>query len=195
MDYVSTKFLVSLSDMKDYLDAGDANSTEEGIIGQLINWASSMFDEETDRNLLADDHIEYYDGNGLKVLNLQNYPVNSSVTEIAAYIDGDWDFTEDTKLDSDSIFIKSSEGQLVYKDGVFTRGNQNIKVSYNAGYSTVPYDLRMACMELVGLLWKERNGKNWGVNSISMQDMSRTFYERGFPPRVEQVLRRYRRQR
>lgn len=53
---------------------------------------------------------------------------------------------------------------IVYYPGVFINGHQNIFVWYTAGYTTVPYSLEMACIELVK--WKhDRSKKDFSLRS------------------------------
>jgi hypothetical protein len=191
MDYDSSVFLVTLSDLKTYLgyDAGDLDDDE--ILGHMLQIVREQFDEYCDRTLLAADHTEYYSGDGARTLVLANYPVNSTRSEIAVYVDQDQEFGADTQLDEDDIAIDSSAGILHYVGGSWPRGDRNIKVVYNAGHETVPYDLKGITYTAVSRMWKQRQDKHWGYSTFSRGDFSMSLIDGEYTAREMAVLNRY----
>lgn len=72
-------------------------------------------------------------------------------------------------LDGDYSF--EPESGVLESGGGFPRGNRNIFVEYNAGYSTVPYAVQQLCAELVAQAYNHiRTGE--GVSRGSLGDMS-----------------------
>lgn len=62
---------------------------------------------------------------------------------------------------------------LIYSNSIFTSGHQNILVDYTAGYTTIPYVLEQACIELV--VYKYNKSKIDGVmKSETLGDYSYT---------------------
>ena len=49
-----------------------------------------------------------------------------------------------------------SQTQLFVRGFRFSRGIQNVTISYSAGYTTIPPDIAQACIELVALRYRER---------------------------------------
>lgn len=191
MDYDSTIFLASISDAKDFLDITGSGDDEK--LGFILSAVAREFDDYTGRTLLSEEHTEYYDGPGYsRQIALDNYPVTSSNTEIDVRIDGTWTFPESTKVDSDLLMISSTNGILSYY-GYFPAGVKNIKVVYTAGYSTVPYAIKKACLEAVGFMWQRMKQKSWAQQSISQQDVTTTLITEELPSSVIKVLDKYRR--
>jgi phosphoribosyl-AMP cyclohydrolase len=193
MSYDSTQFLVTLDEMIDFLAIEEPTQEQENQIGFMLNMLSEFCDNYTNRDLLAADHTERLNGTGTQVLALSNYPINSTSSTISAYIDPDWEFTADDKVDADDIYIDSENGMIVYKDGIWTRGLANIKVIYNAGYESVPYDLQLSIQEAVAYFWERKEQKLWAKSSVSKGDTSVTRITQSLPDTVTAVWDRYRR--
>lgn len=189
MDYNSAVFLVSISDMKDYLDI--SNTSDDGRIGHLIEVVSREFDTECHRAFLEESHTEYRDGNGTSQLWLENAPV-SAVTSI--HVDSVRDFGGDTLVDSDNYFVDTDAGVVIRNTGHWPREHRNIKVVYTAGYTqaNVPLDLRGAVYERVAQLWRRMVEKRVDITSRGdAAGENRSFITERFPPTVTEVLERY----
>jgi len=191
MTYESEYFLVSLDDSKSYLDIDDTD--DDAIIGYLMNVVSKLFDTVTGRTLIAADLTEYYQGDGTDTLYLRSYPVNSTTSEIEVYIDEDRLFDADTKQAAANLWIDSDMGRLVH-EGRELHKDEPVKVVYNAGYAqdSVPYDLRLAALEWLGVLYKRKQEGRFDVNTLSRGDVSYTYLDT-MPHTVRDVLRRYER--
>ena len=104
----------------------------------------------------------YYDGLGFRELFLRQYPI-WRVDQVA--VDGDRAFGSATVISTDGadIIVYGEEGRVYSEAGYFTRGNQNVRVKYYAGYSTtalvgsypLPADLRQVIVEMVVQSMKE----------------------------------------
>lgn len=187
MTYESEFFLVSLDDCKSYLEIDDTD--DDNIIGYLMNVVSKLFDTYTDRTLVAADITEYHEGYGTDTLFLNSYPVNSTTSTIEVYRDADRVFGTETKIDGGNLFLDADAGKLVY---VGSRFDRPIKVVYNAGYTTVPYDLRGAALEALGVLYKRRQEGRFDTSTYSRDVASYTYLDQ-FPHTVMNTLKRYRR--
>lgn len=146
---------------------------------------------------LATDNIESYIANKVRLQEITGLIVDGSGDEFLQLpffpivsIQGEDDSTRYTKLqyrDSASSAwtnLFSSEAdlttylhidtvhpyQLEILDGeTFPYGTKNIKVSYNAGYETIPGDIIRVCLEMVKVMWDESNqgSGRLGMNSRS----------------------------
>jgi hypothetical protein len=72
----------------------------------------------------------------------------------------------------------------------FPKGTRNVKVTYTAGYTTVPEDIKQACMEMVALRLDER--KRIGVSSQSIAGESVSYKDQDMPMSVQATLQKYR---
>ncbi|GAH29574.1 unnamed protein product, partial [marine sediment metagenome] len=95
-------------------------------------------------------------------------------------------------VDSDDYHVYR-QGRISLESGYFTEGFKKVAVSYVAGFTPVPADIKLAVNKLISIDYKtgKRRGfvaEKIGDYSYRMPDMSRSA---GFPPEVEQTLRQY----
>ena len=67
------------------------------------------------------------------------------------------------------LLIPKEKHGIILEGGIFIKGIQNFRITYNAGYATLPYDINLACKELVKIaLDNSPLGKSYlGVTAIS----------------------------
>lgn len=189
----SSLFLVDLSEMKDYLGFADDDTDRDNQLGLFINLVSSLCELNTDRQFLEQEFTEYYNGSTSDKILLRQYPVISDEGTIQVWIDTDRDFGADTLIDSDDLVVDQNNGILYYTGGEWGVGVRHIKVTYTAGYTTIPYALRLSVMEAVAFFWKRKNEKSWGLNSISKGESSITRFQTALPETVKDIWGRYER--
>ncbi|WP_051957231.1 head-tail connector protein [Bacillus sp. UNC322MFChir4.1] len=137
---LSSNALTNLEAIKSYLKINSGQNTDDSRLEDLINSCSIAIENHCKRKFKEQTYSEEeYDGNGLKYLHLQQYPVKSvdSVT-----VDG-------ILLSSDQYKVKKSNGTLIRTNSIWPQGDINVVVTYVAGYSTIPNDLELACKHLV----------------------------------------------
>ncbi len=154
--------LTTKARVKEFMGMDSNFTDDDDLIDRLITEESKTISQECGRTFHSADYTEYYCGNGDNELLVANYPINS--------VSGIWDDTDrewgdDTKIDSDDIIISNRiEGVVILKNTYFVKsGLENIKITYNAGYSTIPTDLELACTQKVVADYIEAKG---GVNAI-----------------------------
>lgn len=187
--------LISLDALKAYLSADNTDEfltdTSTDIeLERIINAASRYANRYTGVDLLSREHTEYYDGDGSRTLFLDNFPVTSSVSEIALYIDTDREYEDDDKVDSGDIVLYENTGKVIVEDTVFSRGYQSVKITYTAGYALadVPGDLAYAVKLICAAMWKKKKDKLVSVSSISVDGSSITIAEKDIPPLAAEIL-------
>jgi hypothetical protein len=188
----SSKFLVSLADMKEYLGLSDDDATRDDRIGYFINIVSEFVDSYCNREILQGVHTEYHDGPGDSVIMLNQAPVASNPTP-TVFVDPDHEWSADDKVAEDDWWIDETAGELWRKDGVWPLGRRNVRVIYTAGYTTVPYDLQLSVFEAVAYLRSRQEGKLWGISSKTLAETSVTRFELDFPETVKMIWSRYKR--
>lgn len=164
--------LTSLANLKEYL--GITDNSKDNLLENIINRATDMIENYCDgRRFVSTLYTnEEYDGTGTFFINARNFPI----TALNAYErnqgnvgDTDWE-----SLQSDFVkFIDGGQGpgQFYYKMG-FIRGVRNYRFTYTAGYTTVPYDLEEACLELCVYIYKDKQSK--GLKSETLGEYSYT---------------------
>lgn len=142
--------LTSVADVKESLGIASGDSSQNNLIIRKINQATEMI--EGFCNLARDHHFasttytqEEYDGTGINQLSLKARPVTAlSAFQFRSSINNDdsWD-----DVDSDNYFLDANAGVI---DLLFTQSRNwnRYRVTYTAGFTTIPADLAEACVML-----------------------------------------------
>lgn len=188
----STNALITVAEFKSYIGQSTGSTSNESRYEDLINQASIRFNTITRRKLKGRSITEYRDGDSSQELYTNEWPIESVSTNISIWVDIDRNYTTDTKVDSTNIIIYSTKGQIKLKNDSFSAGDQSVKMTYTAGYSTVPEDLKYACKEYCRLMWKREASNQIGIKSQSVEGGTVT-YEQDMPWSVRRILDYYKR--
>ena len=141
-------------------------TTEEAHVNLLIDHASHWFRNTGCKRILKSQSVgpEYYDGPGGYELILKQRPV-TGVTSIYQDLDKVWGST--TEISSDDYQIDEPAGIIILKNLYFYRGRLTIKITYTAGYTTIPYDLEQAAIRLVDYWYQKDKYKRTDIKSVS----------------------------
>ena len=140
--------------------------TNNTRLERYINSVSSFLERECDRLFHSAIYTdEEYNGTGGTKLWLKNYPI-ISITAMSFYNRYNHttliDLVEDTHY-----FAYLDMGRLDCLIGVWTKDTRNIRITYTAGFATIPEDLKVLCMDIIDFqmtkkrmivaqgLWKE----------------------------------------
>lgn len=203
--------LATLEEIKNYLQINSTN--EDARLANLVNYASSIVETYCNRNFEQANVTEYRDG-GRNSVFVDRIPINS-INVVAEYngssyvtlngpnADGSlpdnvtsnsnalqyvWDSEtgEITRLDYPQARLRSS----VLGVPIFDNYPKGVKITYNGGYSTIPYDLKMAVLDYVKMLHKhEEISRN-----VAFQGEAKTTHPlaANFPAHIKRVLDLYR---
>jgi len=175
--------LTTLASVKEYLGIKSVDNNSDAVINTVISNVSKLIKNYCGRDLVSTSYTEYYNGNGKRHLRVKQYPI-TEITEINDDDDNVWDSTTEIVLTDVLYSSKTSGAELAnlgivaLRDNVFSLGLANIKISYTAGYSSIPSDLELAAKRLVGANLKE--GKENGL-VISVQS------EEDTPKRLREI--------
>ena len=154
--------IIVKAEVKEFL--GIEETDDDDLIDDLITRKEAEEQNRIDRQLEAADYTEFYDGDNSDTLLLNNYPIN---TITSLWDDTSRDYATGDLIDPDDIFIYSVEGKIVL-DGIhFAKGNQNIKIIFNAGYETVdmPPEVKGALIKIVSSEYLYAKGSIEAVES------------------------------
>jgi uncharacterized phiE125 gp8 family phage protein len=142
--------LATLADAKAWLNVSQIG--DDALLQRLITGASEFIQQYLSRTVPTTTYTnERYNGKGGQRLMLRNWPIQSVTLVTATDQTGtvQWSYGPSYFwFDDRSIYLNTTDA--------FVRGLGNITVTYTAGYSTPPYGLTQACLELVALRYKER---------------------------------------
>lgn len=178
--------LCSLDNVKNFLEI--TVSGTDDLISELINRYSILFETYMGKNILSREYTEYYDGGGHSELFTAQYPI-TVVSGI--WDDSDWSWPDSTLVDATDYMITRNEDSIVFKYTTLNDNSMNIKIIYTAGYSSIPEDIKMACIEEVAKSYKGRQEIN--VLSKTLGDGSVSFHETDLLSKTKLTLNRYRR--
>jgi len=172
--------LTTVAKVKAHLKKTD--TTDDALLAALVLSAQAMIEKYCQRHFDAADYgPEYYDGNGECDLLLNEFPL-ISITSL--YVDAERVYGSDCLLVEGTDFVKYKDegrielltettGSYVSASG-FVKAPLAVKVSYRAGYATIPYDLELAANEMVAFLFNNR-GVVRNVQSQSIGGYSESF--------------------
>jgi len=149
-DEIAITGFTTLSNVKEFFRV--TGTGMDTLIAKLILRITAEIQNYCERKLFSAVYTQYYSGDGYQTLLVDEYPI-TAITSI--HDDDDHVYGADTLIDSgDYIFnagSKSANCGLIKMDGsYFSRGTENIKIVYTAGYTTIPGDVEEACILMIG---------------------------------------------
>lgn len=162
--------LCTVADVKELLGIPDSDTSKDNLIKRKINQATEMIERYTGRRFKETTYTEEeYDATNTDQLILRQRPV-TAVSGFGArdtsLNDSDW-----SDIDSDLFFssLPNNSGVIDANFGLTGHWNR-YRITYTAGYSTIPADLAEACAQLAAFLVD--NGTS-GTNVKSKQEGQR----------------------
>lgn len=138
--------LTTVANVKYVWGRPQADTGDDDRIQTLINLISDRIEYWCGRKFTKQTYTdELHDGNGDNYLFLKQYPI-VSVTEIKR---------DDIAVDSDYYKVYEDEG-FVLKETYWTKGYQNLKVTYEAGFETIPPAIAEIAIEWIIMLLEGR---------------------------------------
>ena len=177
--------LCLIADVKAWL--GITAVTDDALITRLITAVSNFFRTTTGRIFDVEAYTETRSGNGQRTLYLRQYPIQSITVLVVNGVT--------IPAVAGNAFTLGRVGYIYSGDHItllgyeFTRGMDNILISYSAGYPTIPYDLAQAAIELVCFKYKEK--ERIGHESKSLAGETVAFIIKEVPESVKSVLNKY----
>lgn len=140
--------LTSVTDVKELL--GITDSSKDNLITRNINMATQMILNYCGvTSFSSTAYTEYYDGIGGTELVLRNKPI---ITFTSLSYRNTWgNVSSFTDLSTDQYYIDNDAG-IIQLLGRFFGSYKAWRVTYTAGYATIPSDLAEACARLAGYL-------------------------------------------
>lgn len=172
--------LTTVSDVKAWLNV--TATGDDNLIQRLITGASDFIEQYLSRDIVQTTYTnERYHGNDGVQLMLRNWPIVSvtsiTVTDQAANVLGSYTGAN-CWFDDRSIYLSTGD--------VFTAGRGNVQVTYVAGFTTVPYGLAQAAIELVSMRYRER--ERIGLASKGIEGATTSFSIKDMPASVKTIL-------
>lgn len=182
--------LVTFAEAQPYVGApaGDQAYVEQ-IITSASEWINGYVGYVlvgTDYDGTDDDSL--YDGDGSNSLWTKQFPLNTITT---IHQDADRTFGSDTLIAA-SDYVFYSTGKILLPNDRWYVGAKTIKVVYNAGYATIPDDLKQACIAIVDYYYKAFRDHRFGDGGETTVDYTIS-YIHGIPTEAKKLCDKYKR--
>lgn len=191
--------LVSAADLKTFLAI--TSSTLDAKLAAVKTDIEAMVKTYCGRDFLVPStpYTEYYDGDGSQQLIVNQRPV---ISVASIYIDSSCLFESGSLVPnlnsgSPAELISSqrklNSGIIELFSYAFQRGRRSVKITYSAGYATVPADLQRAVKLICAKAWKTQDLQMIGQISQQVGDKTVTYEPDSWPKEAAEILGRYRR--
>lgn len=180
--------LFTLAEFKEFVGVLSTYTTEDTKYEDYINAASWYLKQALDRPIKAQAVTEYHDGVGSDRIFLKHYPVMSVAS---LYSDPDYNFDASHLIAAADYQTYTDEGYIVLVSDAFDIGPRVIKITYRAGWDTIPYEIKLAGLEYAALLYEKFKNHRIGLTSVTDSSGSRSYFAE-IPKSVENVIKNYR---
>lgn len=194
--------LATLTDVQEIVKIdGGAQAHVTNLLAAANQWALDYIGCD----LAQASHTERLSGDGTRLLYPSYWPVTAVTSVVVENIgltlsvidyNDTTDSSQDVFLPEHGMFlVMRAVGETVYGLGVWPRGYGNIKITYTAGYATIPERVRRAVAQLTLLMRYEED--KIGKDDFSRGDRNATRVLRKVSdhPSVIEALDAYRRVR
>lgn len=155
--------LTSLADVKESLNIPSSTTTYDNLIRRKINQATRAIEAYCSRRFLSTVYTdEEYAATNTDELVLRQRPI-ISLTSLGIRDSGLNESNWET-IDSELYFTDSNAGVLNLMFNATGRWNR-YRVTYTAGYATIPEDLAEACATLAAFYFNNAAANDVGVSS------------------------------
>lgn len=160
MPSLNDNALTNVADVKESLGYTSGDHSKDNLIARKINQASQQIENYCGRVFRDLDYTELYNGSQIDEMVLNQRPVNSLtlVEYRATAINTDNWITLSDKY----YYVDESAGILKLLFNSAGRWDR-WRITYNAGYTTIPSDLAEACVSLVCFYVINADGSDVGV--------------------------------
>lgn len=155
--------LTTVADVKETLGIASSDSTWDNLIKRKINQATEIIEGWCNRRFKSTTYTdELYDATHDGQLLLRNYPV-ISFTSLSARDTTLNEGSFDT-VDSEHYFVDANAG-VIDAVSAFWGGYDQWRVTYTAGYATIPADLAEAAATLAAYLTTSDPSATLGISA------------------------------
>jgi len=193
--------LVTLQQYKDFAGLqGESENAKINVIIPAISQAVKTYCATSFIDYYSVDKTEYFDitDNLTYAIMVDESPLvsvslvrerqsqaDSWVTLVTENSDGSGKYDYILDIEKDTIFRTTATG-----DKYFPKGRKAVEVTYRAGYSATPEDLKLACFDLVKYYLKDERKASLVISGAQIQNQVSTSLREniGFPDHIKRIL-------
>lgn len=190
--------LTTLTDVKNYLKLNTTDATRDGILTLIIAAVEEKIKQYCHTDFKQTTYTnEYYDGDGTPILVVKHFPI---ISVASLYDDPDREFGSNSLIQATDYVIYKEKGiikliqdnDLITLTGEFSLGQQNIKITYDAGYTTVPYQIQLATIMWSVIQYNNYFNNTPGVSSRTVGDKTTRYNVEEMPIEVKGLIDTFR---
>ena len=193
--------LITLQQYKDFAGLqGESENAKINVIIPAISQAVKTYCATSFIDYYSSDKTEYFDITddltyaimvdesplvSVSLVRERQSQADSWVTLITENSDGSGKYDYILDLEKDTIFRTTATG-----DKYFPKGRKAVEVTYRAGYSATPEDLKLACFDLVKYYLKDERKSSLVISGAQIQNQVSTSLREniGFPDHIKRIL-------
>lgn len=180
--------IVTLTLVKEWMGIRETDASADEFLQRRIDNASRRIELYTGRKFKVQsitDELHDHEGGGVlytdffPIIQLSTEATPSDAQKLAALqhradVDSAW---ENVETDVDHIIFSSDSPVLALYDTVFYAGTKTVKISYKAGWTTIPEDIQQVCFEMVQQDWdnSKRGGGRLGLQTSARSEGTANF--------------------
>lgn len=172
--------LTTLAEFKSFAKLAAA-TTDDALLTAAITRLSAAIKNYTNRDILQASYTDILNGTGGSQIMTRQNPI-TAVSAVS--IDGitvnaaPAPATVGYRFDKRVVYLVGGQG--------FTRGAQNVSISYTAGYAAIPGDIQQAIHEWLNVIYREIERPGQSSKSIAGEVVA--FDIKDMPARVKRYL-------
>ena len=181
--------LTTLPNVKAWLNISDTQN--DALLTRLISEASEFAESWCSRSFNLATYIESRNGLGGQIMVMLNQPIASvsSVMVSGLSVPAQPPYGQPVTTSGPPGGYVFDASRIMLYGYWFARGFQNVVVNYTAGYTTPPYDLEQAVIDIVGAQFKYRS--RIGKVSEGLEQQTTVFSQAQVPPMALARLQTY----
>lgn len=157
--------LATLAQLKTHLGIATSEVKYDAKLNLFLNAASDWVETYCERRFAQQSHVELISGNRTNFFVTDQWPI-ISIAELRISSMRDW--LSATSLVPVTDYGISSDGiGVTYYPGYLPQGYDNMRITYIAGYATIPYDLQLGCIWAAEWFYLHNNRGDMGRTTAS----------------------------
>jgi hypothetical protein len=187
--------IITVDQLKTYLDISSANSDQDTLLGYLTSAAESFVQLYTGNAFSSATTSAYFDGAGTNEIIISSPILSlSSLKKGATRAVVDDTTTSALTHVTDYVFYPQSGRVRLVGDAVFPFGYQNVYAEYTYGYGSVPPQILEVTLEIAAIAYYEARKGRLGLlskNQDSKSSMMQEFVRGALPAKTKAMLDMY----
>ena len=190
--------LSTVERLKTHLGIPLADTSKDAKLEKILKGASAYAERQCSRSFGVAVHTEKHDGDDSVDLQLRQFPIadenSGGESGIVVTIDGET-IDLDAEIEARQASVDRGAG-IVTRDRGFAEGNQNVEVTYTAGYvlpsdesdaepQTLPEDLELAVLRLAARVYERSTAE--GATNVNAGSFS-VAYAKEMDPEIHATL-------